>query len=568
MLALLAFFGIVYEAVKGMAIAMFIICYTVMLLVLPDFEVGARYLVPQLLVTGAFAIRGATVIGRLAGGKLHGKSILPIGTAGLAGMLCLLIVLSPNPLPSGHWDFGVTGAPTQEVFAFIRHDLPADAVIAVSPYRSFHLFTQRTTIRIPNLPTIPDFIHWIHNYGVTAVVIKYPSPHWTRDPVDCPGSVLCRADSVKSGLSEVFRNSIYAVFTINASSAPGYQGPCDVIAGGCAEAYSVTRAMTSAYSGSLFQLYNGSTFQDVGQTSAHVADLSTWQSFCGGSLSSADSYGIQRSTAPHCTITAIYAQIHRHANDLQYSLGNYQGGNCLNVGLCAATMAIEAATNLPIIEVIPGNQAAAYFIGGGTTNSDTAATGVTGGSSSPASIMYNGKPLTAVSCCGQFGLTHSISASDTPGTDFMAVTGYGWYSGGPPVGWAFIACQTSTTYCAGSENESANDYIDYGSTLYPNIVVGIMWNPSLGKGGTVSSYVNSSLLFSHNPPCQQSNQSGRGCPRGMNLGNHIHAVAGGDLSNTSAIMREALITNTAISSADHSAVFANMEAFYRSLSFP
>src|SRR5438876_794595 len=33
-----------------------------------------------------------------------------------------------------------------------------------------------------------------------------------------------------------------------------YQGPCDLLASGCAEAYGLTRAMTSKYTGPLFQL--------------------------------------------------------------------------------------------------------------------------------------------------------------------------------------------------------------------------------------------------------------------------------------------------------------------------
>ena len=37
-------------------------------------------------------------------------------------------------------------------------------------------------------------------------------------------------------------------------TAPAYQGPCDVLGSGCAEAYSVSRAMTASYTGPLFQL--------------------------------------------------------------------------------------------------------------------------------------------------------------------------------------------------------------------------------------------------------------------------------------------------------------------------
>jgi len=62
-----------------------------------------------------------------------------------------------------------------------------------------------------------------------------------------------------------------------------YQGPCDLLTGGCAEAYSVTRAMTASYKGPLFQLglaadKNAKTL-DIGQTAAHTADMTTWSAY-------------------------------------------------------------------------------------------------------------------------------------------------------------------------------------------------------------------------------------------------------------------------------------------------
>ena len=208
-LAALALCGVVYEAAKGMVVAVFIICYTAMLLVLPDFDAGARYLFPQLLVFGAFAVRGASLIAGLLRGRLRNTPILPIGTAAAA---VLLAGLSPDPLPAGHWDFGATAAPARQTFAFIRNHIPADAILAATMDRSFHLFTQRTTIRFPYRPPA-DLLPWLRRYGVTAVAIKYSAPHWKYDFSDCPGLEFCRADAVE-GAKEVFRNADYAVFTI------------------------------------------------------------------------------------------------------------------------------------------------------------------------------------------------------------------------------------------------------------------------------------------------------------------------------------------------------------------
>ena len=69
-----------------------------------------------------------------------------------------------------------------------------------------------------------------------------------------------------------------------------YQGPCDLLSGGCAEAYSVTSAMTSRYKGPLFQLGRTRTRKgdvDIGQTAAHAADMRTWSADCGGTSRSA-----------------------------------------------------------------------------------------------------------------------------------------------------------------------------------------------------------------------------------------------------------------------------------------
>src|SRR5271156_4240097 len=85
------------------------------------------------------------------------------------------------------------------------------------------------------------------------------------------------------------------------SGSTSYQGPCDVITGGGAEAHSVTRAMTSAYSGPLFQLIrlsDGSCLS-VGQLSNHTVDTSGIAAFCKGASGIGD----------YCFYSTIYAQI-------------------------------------------------------------------------------------------------------------------------------------------------------------------------------------------------------------------------------------------------------------------
>jgi hypothetical protein len=74
------------------------------------------------------------------------------------------------------------------------------------------------------------------------------------------------------------------------STPPYYLGPCDVIRGGCAEAYSVTRAMKASYAGPLFQLVrlSDNVTLNVGQTN-HVVDTSGIPTFCDGNILSLQS---------------------------------------------------------------------------------------------------------------------------------------------------------------------------------------------------------------------------------------------------------------------------------------
>lgn len=211
-LVVLAAVGLLWEASRGMAIAIFMLCYTVLLLVLPDFNAGARYLVPHLLVLGAFAVRGAALVGRLLNRKAFAPRACAWGTAGLAVMGSVFI---PPPLPAGHWNFGVTSPAAREVFRFIRERVPANDLVAASPYRSFHLFTDRTTIRIPVVRRMNDLESWARSYHVHYIVLKYSVPRANGDLADCPGQPLCTAAIADYGIEEIFRNADFAIFQLD-----------------------------------------------------------------------------------------------------------------------------------------------------------------------------------------------------------------------------------------------------------------------------------------------------------------------------------------------------------------
>jgi len=319
--------------------------------------------------------------------------------------------------------------------------------------------------------------------------------------------------------------------------AAAYQGPCDVVPDGCAEAYSLTRAMTASYTGPLFQI---AKFSDktqtlnIGQTSSHSADMTTWSAFCGGSQS-------------NCAVSKIYAQIHATANDLLPAVWNTPWKpDCSAGGLtCASKFTIDSGTNLPILTTVSPQE---YALSG-----DNYATGINGGTKAMG-IMYNGKPVAnSVYCCGVIGLTHKYNANDTAGTDFMLALAYGWRdSGGCCIA---VNCGSATSYCVGAEEEENNDLADYGTSPVANALVVTQYDPT---SNAVSTFLNGVQKFSHSPPKAK-----------LNASTAIHLGGGGDLSQPDAVlMREAFFTNAVMSSSTVTALKANAMAFYPSLSFP
>ena len=108
-----------------------------------------------------------------------------------------------------------------------------------------------------------------------------------------------------------------------------YQGPCDVIAGGCAVAYDVDRSPTATYRGALFELWNGSSTLNIGQTPNHAVDLSTYAAFCGGSMTPTTHNGTAVLVSTTCYYAALYDAIQGSPNTLVPITFNTQfGPNC------------------------------------------------------------------------------------------------------------------------------------------------------------------------------------------------------------------------------------------------
>jgi hypothetical protein len=225
-LAIPATVAVVYEACKGTVLAIFLVSYTGMLLVLPTFDLSAgRYLLPQLLVFGAFAVRGTAIVSKLVYYEWRPFRFAPVATA--AGIL-IFVAFVPSPLPSGHWNFGVSSASARELFSFIKNTTPVESVVAGTRFRSLHLWTDRTTIRLPAQPS--HLADWLRAYSVSYLVIKYSEPKVRYDFSDCPQSLLCQGDIDSFGLELIFKNSDFAVFSIGTSDrAPGARSETSVL---------------------------------------------------------------------------------------------------------------------------------------------------------------------------------------------------------------------------------------------------------------------------------------------------------------------------------------------------
>jgi hypothetical protein len=337
------------------------------------------------------------------------------------------------------------------------------------------------------------------------------------------------------------------------SSAPAYAGICDTIAGGCAEGWSMTRAVTSSYSGPLFQvaLYSSpSTTMDIRQTTGHLADMTGVLSFCGGS------YG-------NCAISKMYAQIRGHANDAVPSVFNnaYNGPYCLSAGAslaCACPLVINPTTDLPELDLDTSPLIANFGPCEYTLSGDAAAVGITGGSASDTSVLLVGKSVQiAAQCCGAFMIAHAYNAPATPGTDLGL--GIQYSNTG-----AWVNCPSANIFCLQPDIE--NNINPVGASLGSSpadVVAMVSWAHFTNL---LSGVVNGHQAWTpQNPPPAR----GQTTPITMNPGTRVHFGGGGDLSQPAPFnFFEGILTNSVISSPDYSAALANVGAAYPNLSFP
>jgi hypothetical protein len=213
--------------------------------------------------------------------------------------------------------------------------------------------------------------------------------------------------------------------------------PCDLYASGgtpCVAAHSTTRALYSAYSGSLYQVRRSSdnTTKDIGVLSAGgYADAAAQDSFCAGTS---------------CVITVIYDQSGRGNNLTQAPAGGAAGGpdNLAN------------ATAAPT--VVGGHKAYGVYIPPGTGYRNNRTNGIATGDNPEGMYAivdgthYNG------GCCFDYGNAETNSNDDGNGTMeaiyFGNIKVWGYGSGNGP--W-IMADLENGLFSGVNQHYNAND---------------------------------------------------------------------------------------------------------------
>jgi hypothetical protein len=300
--------------------------------------------------------------------------------------------------------------------------------------------------------------------------------------------------------------SVTATFFARTATAP-----CDLISGGCASAWSVTRLMRAAYAGYLFQVQrlSDNTTQNIGLNSAGAVDTTTLSNFC---------------FATTCVVKTLYDQV---------------GSN----NLAQATLA-----KMPSL-IIGDGQALPYVYTTNTGNypnntylEQTTTSGLPTGAASK-TINMVGK-IQYSNCCGGFGMTENPAATDygvsEAGQMFSlvwlnaAANGY-WYNGYAGT-WAF-GVDVEQGYNWGAISPS--DGNTYGEIKYNSV------------GNTITAILNGATVFSGQSPLYT-----------INTGSRLTLGSAGDNTPVQNVFYEGFIASAFTSTANDEAVYQNQLAFY------
>jgi hypothetical protein len=335
-----------------------------------------------------------------------------------------------------------------------------------------------------------------------------------------------------------------AQLSLNAagSAADNYQGPCDVVSGGCAEAHSVTHAMTARYSGPLFVLIRARDLKTmmINQTVNHTPDLSRVAAFGDGTL--VYYYG-------------ICAQIHKdnclgHGNDLPAFGTPLAGGtgtmppssyNCrATIISCASPWWIDPTSGLPLVSTV---WPSAYV-------QDHRTTGLVN-ANGPFGVIKEGRNEQWDIGGGEYGRTHATTDGNIQGSMFEIGSTYS--NNG-----AYAVCPTSSPqdFCEFFDTEQPFSPPDVPVGPYNSVRGNILmyggWDGRAATN-TITGIVNGITAINENPP---------GAGVLGKVGTQMHLGCGGDCTHTNQLFRDGMQFNTTLTPTQVSAIASNESAFY------
>ncbi|KAI1840777.1 hypothetical protein JX265_012938 [Neoarthrinium moseri] len=223
-------------------------------------------------------------------------------------------------------------------------------------------------------------------------------------------------------------------------------GPCDIYSSGgtpCVAAHSTTRALYSAYTGSLYQVKRGSdgaTTIIAPVSAGGVANAATQDSFCAGTT---------------CLITIIYDQSGRGNHLTQAPPGGFKGPESNGYDNLAS------ATGAPV--TLNGKKAYGVFISPGTGYRNNAASGIAKGDAAEGMYAVLDGTHYNSGCCFDYGNAET-SSTDT-GNGHMEAIYFGtntvWGSGSGSGPWVMADLENGLFSGSNSKNNAGDPSVSY-----------------------------------------------------------------------------------------------------------
>jgi hypothetical protein len=268
-----------------------------------------------------------------------------------------------------------------------------------------------------------------------------------------------------------------AALSVLAASSLVSAGPCDIYSAGgtpCIAAHSTTRALYSAFSGSLYQIKRGSdntTTTVAPKAAGGVANAATQDTFCAGTT---------------CLITVIYDQSGRGNHLTQAPPGGFNGPDANGYDNLASAIGAPVTLN--------GNKAYGVFVSPGTGYRNNAVSGsATGDQAEGMYAVFDGTHYNG-GCCFDYGNAETNSL-DT-GNGHMEALYFGdstaWGSGAGSGPWIMADLENGLFSGQGSGVNSGDPSVSYRFLTAMLKGTANLWALKGGNAasGAVSTYYN------------------------------------------------------------------------------